>query len=120
MLFASQSVRFVDNCFIVLNTINVTWQDKEGIVYQSEIEALLKELDDKDFPLLAKALEVTNDSNDYCHLLYSLREWSCTMGSLARSHLAYHLRRINLLPLAQRYVTITQTLTLKFRHRKGV
>ena len=70
-------------------------------MYQSEIEALLEEIDDKDFPLLAKALEIMNDSNDRCHLLC---EWCCTMGSLARSHLAYHLRRINLLNLAQRYV----------------
>ena len=92
----------------MLKTINVPLQDKEGVVYKSEIEALLKELDDKDFPLLAKALEITNDSNDRCHLLYSLWDWCCTMGSLARSHLAYHLRRINLLHLAQRYVIGTE------------
>ena len=75
-------------------------------MYQGEIEALLKELDDKDLALLAKALEILNVSSDRCH---SMCEWSCTMGSLARSHLAYHLRRINLLSLAQRYVISSGT-----------
>ena len=66
--------------FVVTNL-----QDKEGVLYQTEIEQLLKDLNGEAFLKLSKALEMNPESiNDK---FVSLCQWSCEMGSLARSHL---------------------------------
>ena len=75
-------------------------QDKEGVLYQTEIEQLLKDLNGEAFLQLSKALEMNPET--ISDNIVSLCQWSCTMGSLARSYLVYHLRRIGRFELAQR------------------
>lgn len=78
-------------------------QDKEGVLYESEILGLLTEVNEQDFTQLSKALEMekssTNDSEDK---MLNLCIWSRIMGDLARSHLVYHLNRIGLSKCAKR------------------
>ena len=77
-------------------------QDKEGVLYQTEIEQLLKDLNGEAFLQLSKALEMNPESTCITDNIVSLCQWSCKMGSLARSHLVYHLKRIGRFELAQR------------------
>ena len=78
-------------------------QDKEGILYQTEIDALLNEMNKEDFIKLSKALEMkTGAFDDFNSKYLALCRWSCKMGNLARSHLVYHLGRTGLVELAER------------------
>ena len=75
-------------------------QDKEGVLYQSEIMELLKDFSVEAFVQLSKTLEMNPET--ICDKFVALCQWSCKMGSQARSHLAYHLGRIGQHDLAQR------------------
>ncbi|KAL5491785.1 hypothetical protein EMCRGX_G017144 [Ephydatia muelleri] len=74
--------------------------DKEGVLYQSEINELLKDLSVEAFVQLSTTLEM--DPETIRDKLVALCQWSCKMGSQARSHLVYHLGRIGQHDLARR------------------
>ena len=80
-------------------------QDKEGVLYKSEIKALLERISEENLSKLETALElkagIINASEEKA---LPICQWSCKMGHLARSHLVYHLERIGLSGLAKRYV----------------
>ena len=78
-------------------------QDREGVLYKSEINALLGEINDEDLSKLERALELeAGIINASKNKSLPICQWSCQMGQLARSHLVYHLERIGLSGLAVR------------------
>ena len=82
-------------------------QDREGVLYQSEIKALLERINEEDISKLERALELkTGTINASEEKSLPICQWSCKMGHLARSHLVYHLKRIGLSELANRCVYI--------------
>ena len=82
-------------------------QDRDGVLYQSEIKALLERISGEDVSRLERALElkagIINASEEKS---LPICQWSCKMGHLARSHLVYHLERIGLSVLANRCVSM--------------
>lgn len=57
------------------------------------------------FEKLSKVLEMKqSDISSIDDQVLTVFNWSSRMGGLARSHLAYHLERINMPILAQRWV----------------
>ena len=80
-------------------------QDGEGVLYQSEIKALLESISGEDISRLERALELKGGTiNASKEKSLPICQWSCKMGHLARSHLVYHLERIGLSGLAKRCV----------------
>ena len=75
----------------------------EGVLYENEVKALLQEINDEDSLKLSIALEMEQSIiKSLDDRFLNVCQWSREMGSQARSHLTYHLRRIGLHSQAQR------------------
>ena len=60
-------------------------------------------MNEEDYVKLSKVLEMkTGAITGFDGKVLALCRWSCKMGNLARSHLVYHLGRIDLFDLAER------------------
>ena len=85
----------------------IFFQDREGVLYQSEIKALLERISEEDISKLERALELKAGTiNGSEEKSLPICRWSRKMGHLARPHLVYHLGRIGLSGLADRCVSM--------------
>ena len=81
---------------------------EENPILENELKALVADIEVRSKRLvlsnLVKALEVVNHNWGINHDDYvvALTNWSSDMGREARSHLAYHLKRIGLPLLGQK------------------